>query len=470
MISTLPVSNHKEPREVAQRGADIPVCVPGSKRGADRNVCATLIACSHSVLLAMAMVLSSAAMALDVGVGTADITPDVKAFRVPMAGYGARLGRPATGVHDPLEAKVLFLREGAEVSVLVCCDLRSITPEFKQGVAERCADLKLDANHLFLAASHTHDGPSMYPEKFWQMQFGKYDPAIIGPMAAAVAGAIHDAAKNAAPAKLGFGEADATGFVHNRRWGYDNDARKAAGETPLTEPVVWMLRVDGMDGACRAVLVNFACHPTILDADNMLLSAEWPGVMRRELEKLMPGAKALFTNGGEGDQSPDGATGESAFMKMEDYGTRLARLIAEKAKTIQTKPGLSAHCTRALAELPPLSFPESAKGKIAKMAEAATAALPRKAEIQMLRIGPAALLGLPGEPILAVAQAVRQAVQAAGIERAVPVGLANDYIGYIVNEKEYAHGGYEVESRSYYGPRLGAFMTEQAGALAKTVK
>ena len=154
-------------------------------------------------------------------------------------------------------------------------------------------------------------------------------------------------------------------------------------------------------------------------------------------------------------------------MRMEDFGTRLARLIAEKAKTVETKPGLSAHSGRVLAELPPLSFPESAKGKYAKMAEAATEALPRKAEIQMLRIGPAALVGLPGDPILAVAQAVRRSVQAAGIERAVPVGLANDYVGYIVNEKEYPHGGYEVESRSYYGPGLGTFMAQQAGNLAK---
>ncbi len=420
--------------------------------------------------LCLGLFISFAAIALDVGVGTADITPDVKAYKVPMSGYGARLGRPSTGVHDPLEAKVLFLRDGAETSVLVCCDLRSITPEFKQAIVAQCADLKIDADHLFMAASHTHDGPSMYPEKFWQMQFGKYDPAIISPMASAVAAAIHDAAKNAAPARVGFGEVDAVGFTHNRRWGYDTDARKAAGETPLTEPIVWMLRVDGMDGACRGLLVNFACHPTILDADNMLLSAEWPGVMRRELEKQIPGATALFTNGGEGDQSPDGANGESNFQRMEDFGTRLARLIAEKAKSVETRPGLSAHSARVLAELPPLYFPESAKAKFAKMAEAATEALPRKAEIQMLRIGPAALVGLPGEPILAVAQSVRQAVQAAGLERAVPVGLANDYVGYIVNEKEYPHGGYEVESRSYYGPGLGTFMAEQAGALAQTAK
>ena len=43
---------------------------------------------------------------------------------------------------------------------------------------------------------------------------------------------------------------------------------------------------------------------------------------------------------------------------------------------------------------------------------------------------------------------------------------AHDHIGYIVNEKEYGHGGYEVDSRSYYGPGLGAFIATHAAETA----
>jgi len=52
----------------------------------------------------------------------------------------------------------------------------------------------------------------------------------------------------------------------------------------------------------------------------------------------------------------------------------------------------------------------------------------------------------------------------------VVVGLANDYLGYIVNEAEYAHGGYEVDARSYYGPGLGTFMAEKAAATAHILR
>src|SRR5580765_7528200 len=106
--------------------------------------------------------------ALDVGVASCDITPDVKAHKVPLAGYGARKGKPATGVHDPLHAKVLFLRDGKTSMALVTCDLRSVTPLLKQQALQKASDLGLTADTLMLCASHTHDGPSIYPEKFWQ--------------------------------------------------------------------------------------------------------------------------------------------------------------------------------------------------------------------------------------------------------------------------------------------------------------
>src|SRR5882672_507270 len=71
------------------------------------------------------------AYALDVGMAACDITPDVTGHKVPLAGYGARKGKPSTGVHDPLHAKVLFFRDGQKSMALVTCDLRSVTPQLK---------------------------------------------------------------------------------------------------------------------------------------------------------------------------------------------------------------------------------------------------------------------------------------------------------------------------------------------------
>src|SRR5689334_11728618 len=174
----------------------------------------------------------SVGKALDVGVASCDITPDVQTHKVPLAGYGARKGKPSTGVHDPLHAKVLLFRDGKKLMGLVTCDLRSVTPLLKQQALQKATDLGLTTDTLLMCASHTHDGPSIYPEKFWQLQFGACDPAVIETMSTAIAGGLHVAAKNFAEARVGFGSQHLEGFTRNRRWHYDNDARKAAGETP----------------------------------------------------------------------------------------------------------------------------------------------------------------------------------------------------------------------------------------------
>lgn len=408
------------------------------------------------------------AKALDVGVASCDITPDVIGHKVPMAGYGARKGQPSAGVHDPLHAKVLFLRDGKKSMALVTCDLRSVTPQLKQQALQKATNLGLAPDTLFLCASHTHDGPSIFPEKFWQLQFGECDPAIIDAMTSAMAKGLRAAAKNLAPARVGFGSERLDGFTRNRRWGYDTDARKAAGETPAVNPILSVLRVDSDDGKCRALLVHFATHPTILGASNMLMSAEWPGVLQQALEAAFPGAVVLYCNGAEGDQSPDGAKGADEFERVKDYGKRLAQRAQTVAHGIETKPNQAIGIVRIMPELPPIEFSPGAKrGPYRSYEPLAREALPKQAEIQVLRIGDTALAGLPGEPICEVGMDTQKQVGAAGFKNVLTIGLANDYIGYIVNEKEYAHAGYEVDSRSYYGPGLGGLLASKAGEAAR---
>jgi len=416
------------------------------------------------------MLVAVPAVAVEIGVGVADITPDVERYRVPLAGYGARLGKPATGVHDPLHAKVLYFRDGETQMALIACDLRSITPEFKNQIVEKSAGQGFTRDNVFISASHTHAGPSMYPEKFWQLQFGAYDAKVVDIMSTAVARALTEAVQNAAPARVGFAEGMADGFTRNRRWGYDTEKRQAAGEVPVVDPTMWVMRVDSMHGQPRVLLVNFAAHPTILGADNMLITAEWPGVLQRELEKLFPGVRVLYTNGAVGDQAPSGAQGADGFEKMRDFGTRLAVIAAEIAQDIETTAGVSIGFSRVTLELPEFVFTENARKRYGTYLDAALEALPRKAEIHLLRIGEVALVGLPGEPILEVGKAVQRSVAAQGFAKVVVIGLASDYIGYIVNEKEYAHGGYEVDSRSYYGPGLGRFIAEHAGRAARALR
>jgi len=408
------------------------------------------------------------ARCLEAGVASCDITPDLQAHKVPLAGYGARKAKPSTGVHDRLHAKVLLLRDGIKMLGLITCDLRSVNPQLKSGILKKAPESGLTEDTLMICASHTHDGPSIYPEKFWQLQFGECEPAVLEEMSSTIANAVRSAAKNLAAARVGYKSKRLEAFSRNRRWHYDNEARKAAAETPALNQVLSLIRIDTLEGKCRALLVNFATHPTILGPENMFVSAEWPGELQKSLEETFPGSVALYCNGAEGDQSPDGAKGSEPFERVKAYGNRVAQEARSLALETETQPGLSIGVIRMTPNLPEISFsPGAQKGPYKSYEAPAKEALPKKAEIQVLRIGDTALAGLPGEPICEVGMETEKQVHAAGFKNVIIVGLANDYLGYIVNEKEYPHGGYEVDQRSYYGPGLGAFLASNAGLAAR---
>lgn len=406
-------------------------------------------------------------VAVEIGVAACDITPDVTRYEVPMAGYGARDGKPSTGVHDALQAKVLYVRDGETAFALVTTDLRSTTPELKDLIIEQSEGLDFSRENLMVAASHNHSGPSFYPQQFWQLQFGEYDPAILLPMADSIAGALRVAVESAQPARVGFAERELPSFTRNRRWGYDTEARESDGEVPQLNTRLWVMRVDTAGGQCMAILTNYGTHPTILGADNFLLTAEWPGVLQDELEVAFPGAVSLYTNGAEGDQAPAGAQGADGFERMEDFGKRLAREAAALVHSIETRPVDARYAYRE-ASLGEPRFSEAArKGRYAFMHPMAMEVLPRFAVLQQFRIGDVVLAALPGEPIAEVGRATETAIKNLGAAHAVTVSLANDYVGYILNAKEYAHGGYEVDSRSYYGPGLGDVIVRETARSAE---
>src|SRR5207244_4306015 len=82
-------------------------------------------------------------------------------------------------------------------------------------------------------------------------------------------------------------------------------------------------RVTGVNGNVVATLVNYACHPTTLAWDNLLLSPDFPGAMREVLERQFSGAPCIFLQGASGELAPrEQYTGETAIA--DAHGRQLA--------------------------------------------------------------------------------------------------------------------------------------------------
>src|SRR6476660_3774629 len=110
---------------------------------------------SRLVLLSCALMglqSTSSAAQLKVGVASTDVTPPV-GYR--MSGYFYE--RPSTGIHDPLFAKVLYLKQGSTEGALVFCDMigvpRTLTDAARLGASKKTG---IPVSHILIAATHSH--------------------------------------------------------------------------------------------------------------------------------------------------------------------------------------------------------------------------------------------------------------------------------------------------------------------------
>jgi hypothetical protein len=71
------------------------------------------------------------AQEVQAGVARVDLTPPLS-LKASLGGYGARMGKPATGVHDRVWAKALVVSK----SLLACGDSRDCVPRTDASIVE----------------------------------------------------------------------------------------------------------------------------------------------------------------------------------------------------------------------------------------------------------------------------------------------------------------------------------------------
>lgn len=375
--------------------------------------------------LGFAAALSS--QALEAGAAKVDITPPLG---TPLNGYGERMSRGATGVHDPLTARCIYLSDGETALFLVTTDLCILNRELRTAVLER-APGAVPPENIILTATHNHNGTGgLSPSILWRSISGRYVPDVLAATADKIAEAMQLAYDSRERATIGFGTGKHTGLTVNRRF----------PDGPIDEQV-GVLRVDNADGEPIAILANFAAHPTtIFDDDLYQVSADYPGYFYTELEALAgEGCVALFTNGAEGDQrttNPSDTPG--AWERTEAVGTLLAQRVKEIANDI-TCDEMTLRLASAQPALPPTIVSEWMPGDVF---------------LQTLEInGDLLMTFFPGEPCVAIGLELRKRALSMGYKAQFSVGLANDHLLYFVPRDYYPEPIYET-GMSLYGPAI----------------
>jgi len=249
------------------------------------------------------------------GIGRIVITPPTG---TDLAGYGYR-DHGAEETLDDLEVRILWLETDAGSQDALCfvsadiigfgdrltADLRSIVRQ-RTGIAPE---------RVLLAASHTHSGPQTVEN---MVGCGRLDEAVYRYILDLTAAAMEMASRHVAPVSLHTVRGKLEGYAINRRVVRNGQVLFMPNpEGVRDDEVIAVVCRDAATGQPRAVLFNFACHPTIMG--DYRISGDYPGAARRRIETALgENAVALFLPGCFGDIRPNCVyTGGTRFRRGE---------------------------------------------------------------------------------------------------------------------------------------------------------
>ena len=239
-----------------------------------------------------------------VGVEQVAITPPVGIY---LGNWGAAKSWIAKGIHRPLMLTCLTFQSSKQEKplVLIAADLgwwKNLEDErfLRNGILNA---LSLDPSQLMFSLSHTHAGPGLCRNDI-SKPGGEYIEQYLRSIQQTAIHAICKALLNAMPATLAW-HYGACNLAANRDLPDINQDRFAVGFNPgeNADDTLLVGRITNEQGNIIATIVNYACHPTTLGWDNLLISPDYIGAMRETIESATD-APCLFLQGASGELAP----------------------------------------------------------------------------------------------------------------------------------------------------------------------
>ena len=233
--------------------------------------------------------------------------------------------RLAAGIHDPIWARALALRDAAgDTIVIVAADLPGLGRKYTGPVRRRIARAHgIPAEHVVLHSTHTHSAPDA--SGYWSTLMRGHNARYTGQLREWLYAAVRDALTAMRPAMLrtvttthtscldrntGAAKSDPhcrlpaiNNEIDDPRAGYD----RFLVQRDLRDPIVRNTRIVAAEltssetGETIATLVNWHNHPDTLGSANRLISSDYPHYLREYLERTRGGV-AVFVAGTVGNQ------------------------------------------------------------------------------------------------------------------------------------------------------------------------
>lgn len=331
-------------------------------------------------------------------------------------------GRAATGVHDDTWARALTVSRGATRLGVVALDLLGVSHDDVVRLRLAAREAGLDLDYVMVVATHTHETQDPLGFGGAHLVASGYDPAYNRRVIDASVEALAEAIDREREARLSFAQTAEAGELIG-------DSR----EPIVVDPTLTALRFHDAESTI-ATLVVFGNHAEALGGDNTSISSDFPHYLRLELERAYPGSLAFFLPGALGglmnpmdiagcpDEQGNETCATGTFEKAEYVGVGAARhaLEALGSAEVMDDPALELRVRSTLLRVTtpellgavqlgvvPRALYRTDGTRVVLEDEPTAPLLPLdeivrgtiriQTEVSAVRLGPLAILGLPGE-------------------------------------------------------------------------
>jgi hypothetical protein len=399
--------------------------------------------------LLASVVAAHAQTSLKAAGGKVDITPDNPVY---IAGYGSN--RKSTGVHDRLMARCLVLEQGKTRLAIVSCDLIGV-PRFH--VEKIKAMVKtVPPDNVYVAATHVHSGPDTMGQWGPDIRTSGVDQAWMTAMRAKVARLIDTTAAGLQPAKLKFANTTQVPRI----------SKNSRVPQILDTELGVIQAVHPQSGKPIATLVNYACHPEVLN--NRQMTADFPHWLYQTVEDKTE-AVCVYMNGALGgmvtadyDEKP---TDKGMNWKAaEDIGRGMGGRVLELIAGAETQDNTPIALQRTVFQVPMENQNFLALIKLGVFPKEVLVGNDIVTEVSRITIGTAEILTLPGEVLPNIGLYLKRHMTG---NHKFLFGLTNDELGYILTKEDFGLPIYAYESSVSIGEQMGERMVAHLLALLK---
>lgn len=399
-----------------------------------------------------------------------------------LAGYFT--DRKAKGVYDDLYAKILLIKKGPSMAIIIACDLIGVYSGFTFPIREAISrEIHIPLSSIMISATHTHTGPVMSGDLANQDYLNDISRKIIKETVAA--------SQKLESCLIEYGSGELKGYAFNRRYlmkdgkvltnpGIGNlNVLKPAAEVDYSVNVIKIKSSNSI----KALVVNTALHGDTIQGN--MVSSDWPGYLTAHVKEALGPKEVLVLNGSAGDINHFDVIGKSAVQNINE-AKRIGRAYAEKVIDIcrHTIP-LEVETVGGASEKVEVPVRKIKKGDITKaekiirefenrpktkrdgplesqaIAEGGGEVMVYFAknllsvsekyknsfeglEFQLIRLGELAMVGLGGEVFTEIGLRIKRNKI---FKHTIIAELVNGCAGYLPTKKAFKEGGYETMPR-----------------------